>query len=86
MSSFSVDSTESSLSRSPPLNHVTPSFSWHGTCVHNFDTPRWVQKQRKLDPDEPLHERDRRLYVEPRTAVVVAVNGKFSLLAIGMLG
>ncbi|KAJ7596719.1 RIC1-domain-containing protein [Mycena floridula] len=59
---------------------------WRGTCIHDFQTPRWVQKQRKIDPNEPLHERERRVYVEPRRAVAVAVNGPFSILAIGMSG
>lgn len=45
-----------------------------------------MQKQRRIDPDEPRHERDRRVYEEPRRAVTVAVNGKFSLVAIGTLG
>lgn len=54
--------------------------------MHDFKTPRWVEKQRRVDPDEPLHERDRRTYVEPKQAVVVAINGKFSLLAIGTQG
>ncbi|KAK7468553.1 WD40 repeat protein [Stygiomarasmius scandens] len=59
---------------------------WQGACVHDFDTPKWVQKQRRIDPDEPLHQRDRKVYVEPKRAVTVAVNAKFSLLAVGMLG
>ncbi|KAF8078253.1 RIC1-domain-containing protein [Lyophyllum atratum] len=55
---------------------------WRGTCVHDFETPRWVQKQRCVDPDEPLHERNR-VYEEPRRAVAMAINGKFSFIAIG---
>jgi RAB6A-GEF complex partner protein 1 len=47
--------------------------------------PRWVQKQRRIDPDEPLHERDRKAYIDPNSAVAVAINGKFSLIAIGTL-
>jgi RAB6A-GEF complex partner protein 1 len=50
--------------------------------VHDFETPRWVQKQRRIDPDEPLHERDR-VYEEPKRAVAIAINGTFSLIAIG---
>ncbi|KAK1232383.1 WD40 repeat protein [Marasmius sp. AFHP31] len=60
--------------------------TWQGTCIHDFETPRWVQKQRRIDPDEPLHERNRPVYVEPRKAVSIAINGKFSLIAVGMLG
>jgi hypothetical protein len=67
----------------------TPSLqtrsAWRGTCVHDFETPRWVQKQRRIDPDEPLHERNR-VYEEPRRAVAIAINGTFSLIAIGTYG
>jgi hypothetical protein len=59
---------------------------WHGTCVHDFETPKWFQKQRRVDPAEPLHERERKVYEEPRRAVAVAINGKFSLVAIGTHG
>lgn len=41
-----------------------------------------MQKQRQIDPNEPLHERDR-VYEEPRRAVTIAINGKFSFIAIG---
>ena len=50
--------------------------------MHDFETPRWVQKQRRIDPDEPLHEHSR-VYEEPRRAVAIAINGTFSLIAIG---
>lgn len=50
--------------------------------MHDFEAPRWVQKQRRVDPDEPLHERNR-VYEEPRRAVAIAINGTFSLIAIG---
>ncbi|KAF5377213.1 hypothetical protein D9615_006326 [Tricholomella constricta] len=56
--------------------------SWRGTCVHDFETPRWVQKQRRIDPDEPLHQGDR-VYKEPRRVVAMAINSKFSFIAIG---
>ncbi|KAG5728542.1 RIC1 like protein [Termitomyces sp. T112] len=55
---------------------------WRGTCVHDFETPRWVQKQRRIDPDESLHVQNR-TYEEPRRAVAIAINGKFSFIAIG---
>ncbi|KAF9066084.1 RIC1-domain-containing protein [Rhodocollybia butyracea] len=54
---------------------------WMGTCIHNFETPRWVQKQRRVEP----HEQNE-LYFEPMRAVRLAVNAKFSMIAIGMLG
>lgn len=73
--------------------------------MHDFETPRWVQKSRMVEipeaesdeeEDEPsvLREERRRakgkwrqtetVYEEPRRAVTVAVNAKFSLLAVGM--
>ncbi|KAL1713253.1 RIC1-domain-containing protein [Schizophyllum commune] len=62
-----------------------PKLGWQGTCVHDFEPPRWVQKRRRIEPGEtpppgwvP--------YEEPRRAVSVAVNGKFSLVAIGTIG
>ena len=41
----------------------------------------WVQKRRQTDPDsgEPA-------YQDPRKAVAVAINAKFSLIAIGTYG
>ncbi|KAH9486681.1 Guanine nucleotide exchange factor subunit Rich [Psilocybe cubensis] len=56
---------------------------WHGTCIHNFKTPKWVQKRRKVEPedDEPALK-----YEEPRRATKMAVNTKFSLIAIGTEG
>lgn len=76
--------------------------TWQGTCIHDFETPRWVQKSRHVeaDPDgdiEDLYQssdgdsvhskvKGRAVYSEPRRAVAVAINGKFSLVAIGMAG
>ncbi|KAG6837879.1 hypothetical protein H0H93_013032 [Arthromyces matolae] len=60
----------------------TTNLSWRGTCVYNFETPRWVQKQRRVEPDEPPDVRHR-VYEEPRRAVALAINGKFSFVAIG---
>ncbi|KAF5375289.1 hypothetical protein D9758_000014 [Tetrapyrgos nigripes] len=70
----------------PQDDDVSYTEVWQGMCVHDFDTPKWVQKQRRIDPDEPLHQRDRKVYVEPKRAVLIAVNAKFSLIAVGMLG
>lgn len=56
---------------------------WHGTCIHNFDTPKWVQKQRYRDPNAGLEDPNRRVWEEPRRATAVAVNSRFSLFAIG---
>ncbi|KAF7367259.1 RIC1 domain-containing protein [Mycena sanguinolenta] len=89
-----------------------PKSTWQGTCIHDFETPRWVQKSRRVDPqpdgadadteDEvyptPSQSSDslasasassgkgkaRAVYNEPRRAVAVAINGKFSLVAVGM--
>lgn len=55
---------------------------WRGTCVHDFETPRWVQKRRRIDPNES-RQVGIRVYEEPRRAVAIAINGKFSFLAIG---
>lgn len=55
---------------------------WHGTCVHDFRTPRWVQKQRQVDSDDS----GSRKYQEPKRATTVAINSKFSLIAIGTHG
>jgi len=56
-------------------------FRWHGTCIHDFETPKWVQKRRRRDPED---EQDTSfVYDEPRRAVAVAINGKFSLTAVG---
>ncbi|KAJ4499107.1 RIC1-domain-containing protein [Lentinula lateritia] len=54
---------------------------WMGTCIHDFETPRWVQKQRRVEPEEHGS-----VYFEPRRAVRTAINAKFSLIAVGMLG
>ncbi|KAJ6519422.1 RIC1-domain-containing protein [Mycena sanguinolenta] len=92
--------------------------TWQGTCIHDFETPRWVQKSRRVDPHPDSEEADpedevypspspsqssdsltsasasasvskgkgkaRAVYSEPRRAVAVAINGKFSLVAVGM--
>lgn len=60
--------------------------AWYGTCLHDFPTPRWIQKQRRVDPDQPLHEANRRMYDEPKRAVQVALNSRFSVFAVGMIG
>ncbi|KAK7064573.1 RIC1 domain-containing protein [Favolaschia claudopus] len=81
---------------------------WQGTCIHDFETPRWVQKSRRIDPEvdpddadteedsytptarssdsdsTPSKGKGRAVYSEPRRAVAVAINGKFSLIAVGM--
>ncbi|KAH7875637.1 uncharacterized protein C8R40DRAFT_1170224 [Lentinula edodes] len=54
---------------------------WMGTCIHHFETPRWVQRQRRVEPEEHGS-----VYFEPRRAVRLAINAKFSLIAVGMLG
>ncbi|KAJ7169474.1 RIC1-domain-containing protein [Mycena filopes] len=38
--SLSIDSTSSAKA---PQSH------WQGTCIHDFETPRWVQKSRRID-------------------------------------
>ncbi|KAJ7693644.1 RIC1-domain-containing protein [Mycena rosella] len=94
--SASVDSTASAKEHKA---------TWQGTCIHDFETPRWVQKSRRIETDVDPESDDakaayqssdggsiktkgkgRAVYNEPRRAVAVAVNGKFSLVAIGMAG
>ncbi|KIY65901.1 RIC1-domain-containing protein [Cylindrobasidium torrendii FP15055 ss-10] len=68
----------------PSMN--TPS-AWLGTCIHDFPSPRWHQKQRRVDPLSPVDEQPpRRTFEEPKRAVKVALNNRFSVFAIGMAG
>lgn len=59
----------------------TENVGWHGSCIHNFETPRWIQKRRAVDDAQGSEEGH--LWDEPRRATTVAVNTKFSLFAIG---
>ncbi|KAI0762695.1 RIC1-domain-containing protein [Fomes fomentarius] len=52
---------------------------WHGTCIHYVEPPRWVQKRKQVDPGDAAAY----TYNEPRRAMVIALNPKFSMLAIG---
>ncbi|KAI0374480.1 RIC1-domain-containing protein [Pilatotrama ljubarskyi] len=52
---------------------------WHGTCIHRVDPPRWVQKRKHVDPGDVA----KYTYTEPRRAMVIALNPKFSMLAVG---
>ena len=52
---------------------------WQGTCIHDVEPPRWVQKRRMVRPDEPQYD-----YDEPQTATAVAINTKFSVYAVGL--
>jgi hypothetical protein len=45
--------------------------------------PKWVQKQRQVEPDSVQGQGT---YNDPRKAMKVAINVKFSLIAIGTLG
>lgn len=73
---------ESGVFDSPPdIPRSQSHFRWRGTCIHDFETPKWVQKRRRRDPED---EQDTGpVYDEPRRAVAVAINGKFSLTAVG---
>lgn len=54
---------------------------WQGTCVHHYEVPRWVQKSRRVERGDS----GRPTYVDPRRATRVAVNVKFSLIAVGTI-
>ena len=58
---------------------------WHGTCIYDFEIPKWVQKRRHVEPSEagPDHVGG---YENPKRATKVAINSKFSLIAIGTQG
>jgi WD40 repeat protein len=59
-----------------------PNSRWLGTCVHDVQVPKWVQKRKQvyLGEGEDVRVDD---YEQPRRAVKVAVNMRFSLIAIG---
>ncbi|EGO28420.1 hypothetical protein SERLADRAFT_445869 [Serpula lacrymans var. lacrymans S7.9] len=82
------DQTSASINRrssSPERNtSAQRHYQWQGTCIHNYEVPRWVQKRRQTEDDESSGASP--LYVEPRRATTVAVNEKFSLIAIGTQG
>ncbi|KAL9715951.1 WD40 repeat protein [Leucoagaricus gongylophorus] len=77
--------------RDPDLKPVAPSIAstphqrlgWQGTCIHDFSIPKWAQKQRRADPAEKSTSQ---IYQEPQRATVVAINTRFSMLAIGTYG
>ena len=53
---------------------------WQGSCVHDVQVPKWVQKRKQVLLDEGTGTVD---YEQPRRAVKVVVNMKFSLIAVG---
>ncbi|KAH7915124.1 RIC1-domain-containing protein [Hygrophoropsis aurantiaca] len=55
-------------------------YQWQGSCIHDFEVPRWVQKRRHVDSDS---ESVSSSYIEPRRAVEIAVNVRFSMIAVG---
>ncbi|TBU64752.1 RIC1-domain-containing protein [Dichomitus squalens] len=84
-SEASTDDTQADLG---PFRHPRPSSDssgsarpsqWLGTCIHHVDPPRWVQKRRQVDPGDVVGY----TYNEPRRAMAVALNPKFSLVATG---
>ncbi|KAI0067916.1 RIC1-domain-containing protein [Artomyces pyxidatus] len=60
---------------------IHPTSLWQGTCIHNIEVPKWVQKRRRVDPEDEGANGSG--YEQPRRAVKVAVNAKFSLVAVG---
>ncbi|KAL4069425.1 RIC1-domain-containing protein [Scleroderma citrinum] len=71
----------SSLSDSFTSSNSEHRYYWQGTCFHDYEVPRWVQKSRQVSNDDSDNRRP--IYVEPRRAMQVAVNTRFSLIAIG---
>ncbi|KAF9243850.1 RIC1-domain-containing protein [Melanogaster broomeanus] len=75
----------SSVHRIPRVNPTSlHEKQWQGTCIHNFEIPRWVQKSRYVESDGSDNVSP--VYIEPRRAVEVAVNARFSLVAVGTFG
>lgn len=48
--------------------------------MHDVQVPKWVQKRKQVHPGEGTSTDD---YEQPRRAVKVVVNMKFSLIAVG---
>ena len=48
--------------------------------MHDVQVPKWVQKRKQVRPGEGTSTDD---YEQPRRAVKVVVNMKFSLIAVG---
>lgn len=48
--------------------------------MHDVQVPKWVQKRKQVHPDEGTGTVE---YEQPRRAVKVVVNMKFSLIAVG---
>ncbi|KAH7927372.1 RIC1-domain-containing protein [Leucogyrophana mollusca] len=72
-----ADELRSSVESSRSQQH----YQWQGTCIHDFEVPRWVQKQRHVDSEST--DSATSTYIEPRRAVEVAVNVRFSMIAVG---
>ena len=69
--------------RIAPNPNARSSPTWIGTCVHTSPIPRSIQKRKQLDLEDTYEIFN---YEEPRKAVEVAVNLKFSLIAVGTEG
>ncbi|CDO70231.1 hypothetical protein BN946_scf184942.g31 [Trametes cinnabarina] len=52
------DDDRAQLGQLPHNRHSSDSMSsirplsWHGTCIHHVDPPRWVQKRKQVDPGD----------------------------------
>lgn len=69
--------------RIAPNPNARSSPTWIGTCFHTSPIPRSIQKRKQLDLEDTYEIFN---YEEPRKAVEVAVNLKFSLIAVGTEG
>ncbi|KAH0838539.1 RIC1-domain-containing protein [Lanmaoa asiatica] len=79
-----ADRSEGNENKEIPLDRsgsLQNEHRWQGTCIHNFEVPRWVQKSRHIESDGSSSGSP--VYNEPRRAVEVAVNARFSLVAVG---
>ncbi|TFK30747.1 RIC1-domain-containing protein [Coprinopsis marcescibilis] len=67
--------------KSPPGGRKV--LAWNGSCIHDFELPKWVQKRKENDPQDIRAGLD--IWSEPRRAISIAINARFSLFAIGTI-
>ncbi|TDL28863.1 RIC1-domain-containing protein [Rickenella mellea] len=85
----SASDVQSSGGHTVELNPETDSegetiIQWEGICIHDLESPRWMQKRRT--PGDGEVDDLQVKYDESRRAVHVAINSRFSLIATGTYG